>query len=155
MIKMSNKSSKRKTRKSKSNALVHGVYARDFLLPWESEEDFRKQLGELRSYWKPGSCLENEAVLDIARFTWQKHRAMRMLQASFQADPFTRDIVASGKKSWGGITKYLLRQAEADMPSQMRKMISELIDDTRKCMAKAVEEESDKDEIARVQEQVA
>jgi hypothetical protein len=59
------------------NALTHGVYSSEILLPGESEEDFVELYDGLRSELNPGSRLEDEAVLDLTRLHWLKRRAMQ------------------------------------------------------------------------------
>ena len=59
------------------NALVHGVYASDVLLPGESEEDFTNLYAAIRSDLNPEGALEEEAVLDIVRLHWLKRRAIK------------------------------------------------------------------------------
>jgi hypothetical protein len=59
------------------NALIHGVYARDILLPGENEEHFYDLFNAIRSELNPESPLEEEAVLDIVRSHWLKRRAIQ------------------------------------------------------------------------------
>jgi hypothetical protein len=59
------------------NALIHGVYARDILLPGENEEHFLGLFDAIRSELNPESPLEEEAVLDIVRSHWLKRRAIQ------------------------------------------------------------------------------
>jgi hypothetical protein len=60
------------------NALVHGIYASDVLLPGESEEDFSNLHAAIRSDLNPEGALEEEAVLDIVRLHWLKRRAIKV-----------------------------------------------------------------------------
>ena len=60
------------------NALVHGVYASDVLLPGESVEDFTNLYAAIRSDLNPEGTLEEEAVLDIVRLHWLKRRAIKV-----------------------------------------------------------------------------
>ena len=60
------------------NALVHGVYASDILLPGESVEDFTNLYAAIRSDLNPEGALEEEAVLDIVRLHWLKRRAIKV-----------------------------------------------------------------------------
>jgi hypothetical protein len=60
------------------NALVHGIYASDVLLPGESEEDFSNLYAAIRSDLNPEGALEEEAVLDIVRLHWLKRRAIKV-----------------------------------------------------------------------------
>jgi hypothetical protein len=64
MSKINAKSSKEPINDAKSirnkNALVHGVYAEDVLLPWESREDLEKLLADLREEFGPDGRMEEE-----------------------------------------------------------------------------------------------
>ena len=88
------------------NALVHGVYASDILLPGESVEDFTNLYAAIRSDLNPEGALEEEAVLDIVRLHWLKRRAIK---------------VAKGERPQGGrviyntdVPRYLARFRKAN-----------------------------------------
>jgi len=70
--------------KGAKNALIHGVYASDVLLPGESEENFSELYRAFRSELNPESPLEEEAVLDIARLHWLKRRAVQAAKGEFR-----------------------------------------------------------------------
>jgi hypothetical protein len=55
--------SKQPTKPRKKNALAHGVYGKDILLPWESMKDFKKLLVDLRDEFRPEGRMENEMFL--------------------------------------------------------------------------------------------
>jgi len=93
------------------NALQHGYYARDVLLPWESREDFEQLHADLRDELQPDGRMEEEIVFDITHLRWQKQRIRKMWHAATYGDPFVIDIVESGEKSWSGIRSYLRSQA--------------------------------------------
>jgi hypothetical protein len=95
------------------NALVHGLYAKDVLLPWDSKEDFEKLHEDLKAEFSPHGRAEHEAVLDLAMLHWQKHTLWRMRQVSVLKDPFTADILETERKSWSGI-RQSLRSAASD-----------------------------------------
>ena len=71
------------------NALVHGLYAKDVLLPWDSKADFEKLHEDLRAEFFPCGRAEEEAVLDLAFAHWDKHTIWRMRQTAVLKDPFT------------------------------------------------------------------
>jgi hypothetical protein len=89
------------------NALVHGLYAKDVLLPWDCREDFEKLHEDLKAEFSPHGRAEREAVLDLAMLHWHKHTLWRMRQVSVLKDPFTADILETERKSWSGIRKSL------------------------------------------------
>ena len=47
------------------NALSHGVYANDVVLPWENEQDFKYLLESIRAEFCPSGASEEEVVFDI------------------------------------------------------------------------------------------
>jgi hypothetical protein len=96
------------------NALVHGLYSKDVLLPWESREDFEKLHEDLQTEFQPHGRAEEEAVLDLAFLHWRKQTAWRMFQTALLKDPFTQDILQTGRKSWTGIRKRLRSAAKSE-----------------------------------------
>lgn len=94
------------------NALVHGLYAKDVLLPWDSEDDFVKLHDDLKAEFSPSGRAEEEAVLDLAFLHWNKQTLWRMRQAAVLKDPFTFDILQTERKSWAGIRKRLRAAAK-------------------------------------------
>jgi hypothetical protein len=98
------------------NALVHGVYAKDILLPWDSRDDFMQLHEELKREWAPNGPSEEEAVLDLAVLYWRKRTVWRLCKSKVLADPYTQDIVELKAISWTAIRKGL-RDAAKDQRS--------------------------------------
>jgi hypothetical protein len=96
------------------NALVHGLYARDVLLPWDSKSDFEKLHADLRAEFMPHGRAEEETVLDLTFLHWHKHTVYRMWQTSVLKDPFTQDILETKRKSWSGIRNRLRSAARSE-----------------------------------------
>jgi hypothetical protein len=138
------------------NALVHGLYAKDVLLPWDSKEDFEKLHEDLKAEFSPHGRAEEEAVLDLATLHWQKHTLWRMRQLAVLKDPFTGDILETERKSWSGIRKCLRAAAreertlvgalESGTAAQLLAQITRL----RKQMGAT----SDTEEVKRVEEKM-
>ena len=97
----------KKNRTGGRNALVHGLYAKDILLPWDSRDDFEKLHEDLKVEFSPRGRAEEEAVLDLAVLHWRKQSVWRMWQTAVLKDPFTLDIVKTDSKSWSKIRKQL------------------------------------------------
>ena len=118
-----------KTRKTK-NALIHGLYSSDLVMPWESREDFENLLAALRAEFNPDGPMEQETVLDLACLRWNKQRVRKMWHAATYKDPFAIELIESGKKSWNGIRRYLRRQARDSqtMIGSLQKMFGQLVD---------------------------
>jgi hypothetical protein len=102
------------TKSHSRNALVHGLYAKDVLLPWDSKEDFEKLCEDLRAEFRPRGRAEEEAVLDLAFIHWNKQTLWRMRQAAVLKDAFTLDILQTERKSWSGIRKQLRAAAKSE-----------------------------------------
>lgn len=70
------------TRKNggRNNALKHGVFAQDLILPGESREDMENLYQSLVEEWKPEGPLEDDAVRTFAKCLWAKRRAERFYQ---------------------------------------------------------------------------
>src|SRR5215211_2068068 len=65
------------------NALTHGVYSSEIVLPGESEEDFIELFNAFRGELNPGTALEEEAVLDLTRLHWLKRRVIKAAKRQF------------------------------------------------------------------------
>jgi hypothetical protein len=109
------------------NALIHGVYASDNVLPWESEEDFEYVHAELRAEWGPEGRTEDETVLSLARLHWLKHRLMRSTQIAFRKDPFVAELDKAGVKSWADVQTFL--QSRADEGNSVMKAVRETLEE--------------------------
>jgi hypothetical protein len=96
------------------NALLHGLYARDVLLPWDSKEDFLRLHEDLKAGFFPDGRAEEEAVLDLAFLHWQKRTIWRLRQSAVLRDPFTEDIIQTKSKSWSDIRKRLRAAAYSE-----------------------------------------
>ena|SRR6478736_6181802 len=94
----------------KAGQFGHGLYARDFLLPWEDREGFEALHAELKEEFFPKGVSEEECVLDLAQLHWQKRTLWRLRTAAVVRDRFTEEIVATGKKSWGGFARVCVKR---------------------------------------------
>ncbi len=89
------------------NALVHGVYASDIVLPWESPDDFEHLHRDFVAEWTPQGRQEEETVLTLARWTWLRHRLMRSTQMAMRRDPLVSELEKSGVKTWDEVVRFL------------------------------------------------
>ena len=63
--------------RSKRNAIKHGIFAREVLLPSERNSDFNRLLEGLRKDYKPKGTLENLLVERLAEILWRRCRLIR------------------------------------------------------------------------------
>jgi hypothetical protein len=95
-----------------STHLIHGLYAKDILLPWEDREEFIKLHEGLKIEYFPNGPSEEACVFDLAQAHWQKGTLSRLRTATVLGDHFTQEILATGKKSWAGIRQGLRKKAK-------------------------------------------
>ena len=95
------------------NALVHGLYASDIILPCESEEVFACLFRELKVELMPSGRQEMETVLSIARLNFLKHRLMRSTQMACRNDQFLAELEKAGAKTWADVSAVIQQKATA------------------------------------------
>jgi len=91
------------------NALVHGVYSSDLILPWEKAEDFIELLNGLRRDFQPIGMSEDLAIFDKACAYWKKFRMQRVNQVALHQNAIAAQIEESGKRGVNGIRSHLDR----------------------------------------------
>lgn len=97
-------------KQSNQNALVHGVYSSDIVLPWERAEDFNELLKGIRLDFKPNGTTEDDIVFEIVVLHWKKRRINRALQLAFLQSNVAAEIEKSGKRSVSGIRRFFKTQ---------------------------------------------
>jgi hypothetical protein len=137
-------------------ALVHGLYASDIILPWESEEEFQRLFRELKEEWLPHGRQEFETLLSLARLNWLKHRLMRSTQIAFRRDPLVAELEKSGAKTWSAVSQFMDEKAEADddLMTEAKATLKELKDATKHASALMTASNPDTQKIYRAIETV-
>ena len=97
--------------KSSKNALTHGVYAQEVLLPWEHAQAFDNLHEEIRRDLKPSGYLQEEAVRDIAKEIWRKQRLAITYALPFYKKPMTPELMEAAKGGITGLAAYLADQS--------------------------------------------
>ena len=97
--------------KSSKNALTHGVYAQEVVLPWEHAQAFDNLHEEIRRDLKPSGYLQEEAVRDIAKEIWRKQRLAITYALPFYKKPMTPELMEAAKGGIRGLAAYLADQS--------------------------------------------
>ena len=97
--------------KSSKNALTHGVYAQEVVLPWEDAQAFDNLHEEIRRDLKPSGYLQEEAVRDIAKEIWRKQRLAITYALPFYKKPMTPELMEAAKGGIRGLAAYLADQS--------------------------------------------
>ena len=63
--------------KQNTNALKHGAYSGQIILPGESIEDFDELHRSLTNEWKPVGPLECDCIATLTKCLWRKRRLAR------------------------------------------------------------------------------
>jgi hypothetical protein len=95
------------TARAHKNALSHGIYTEDMVLPWENAKDFVDLHKALREDLEPDGLTENETVLGIAGLYWKKRRLMIGCQLAYRRHPNAGALTKAGVSGWSGVEQYL------------------------------------------------
>jgi hypothetical protein len=71
------------SKKKNKNALKHGAYAKDIVLPNESAEEFEQLRQEFHLQFNPIGAPQEAVVRELAEIQWVKNRLNRPLRQSF------------------------------------------------------------------------
>ena len=93
------------TKKGNKNALLHGVYSHEVIMPWENEDDFKTLHQAFRMEWNPRGYSEEQCVLDVTYYTWMKWRAIKAAQLRFFKTPLAGEI-KPGEDTWETMIEY-------------------------------------------------
>jgi hypothetical protein len=107
-------SEKTASKPKKVGSIVHGLYAKDLLLPWDDREEFVALYSGLKQEFFPNGPSEEECVTDLAQLYWQKRTLWRLRTATVLRDRFTEEIVAMNRTSWAGIRRGLREKAREE-----------------------------------------
>ena len=66
------------------DALVHGLYSSDIVLPSENQQEFDALLEGYREEYRPDGPSEEDAVFDLVCLEWKKRRLMTGLRDAYQ-----------------------------------------------------------------------
>jgi hypothetical protein len=98
------------TSNSSKNALSHGAYSSQAVLPWENEQEFKDLHEELREDFFPNGRAEEETVFDLACLNWKKRRLNIGSQLAFRRDRDVSALTEAGRlNGWEGIAEHFAK----------------------------------------------
>jgi len=109
--------------KSTKNALSHGAYSSDVILPWENADDFNELHQELREELFASGRSEEEAVAELACLHWKKRRLNVAFQLAARRDAhFSKLVDAGQREGWKGIIDYIANASD-DSNASIRELM--------------------------------
>ena len=92
------------------NAMRHGAWSADCVLPGESADEFFELVNSLFKDFAPTTTIEEEIVRDLAATTWKKRRANIYLQLALLQTSAVNEIEESEQRTVKGIQRHLNRK---------------------------------------------
>ena len=92
---------------AEKNALKHGLYSKDVVLPWEDQEEFDELHLKYREEFNPEGAFEEDLVGQIAQLQWLKGRLWRHHHQRFTSDPIAEDLESVATKGSSAIEAYV------------------------------------------------
>jgi Skp family chaperone for outer membrane proteins len=89
------------------NAITHGLYATEVVLPWEDPKEFSKLHEALRDEYWPDGFSEEAAISDMAIWYWKKRRLNVGSQLAFHRQQEASAIIAASSNGWQGVADYI------------------------------------------------
>ena len=103
------------------NALKHGLYSKDVVLPWEDQKEFDELHREYREEFNPEGAVEEDLVGHIVRLQWLKGRWWRHHHRQFTSDPIAEDLESLATKGSSAIEDYMRTGIAASQEEWERK----------------------------------
>ena len=122
-------------RQSSKNALTHGIYAKDFVLSWEDENELWRLREGTWAELQPEGCIEEETAFAIVRLLWQKRRLARSLELTLKSESLSTK--AAEAKCWDDIVNILTAA------STTKTSLAEEANNSLKALTKAIEKVSE------------
>ena len=121
------------------NALTHGFYATDVVLPWENQQEFDELL---RRYWDeycPDGVSEEAAVSELTSLHWKKRRLEAGLQQALQKQ---RDFDSIDVWDLGAVAKSQAKAAQVGCAIVQKHLEQVFKPDEAKADSQAAEDEA-------------
>ena len=131
------------TSKRPKNALSHGVYCSDVVLPWENEQLFNDLHQAFREEYYPDGVSEEAAVFELASLHWKRRRLTIGTQLAFHGQADADALAKAGDDGWEGVARYLKKtSADGDrvcdvaraLANSHTKVVTKVLDEINQCI---------------------
>lgn len=113
------------------NAISHGLYVRDPILPWEDAKDYAAYTEGIRGELMPDGPLEEETVREIADLHWRKRRLVFHWQLQCQDKVPSAELMAAAKAGHHRFLEYY-RETKKTVPEKgISTKLAEFIEKTK------------------------
>lgn len=113
------------SKQSNRNAFRHGLYARETVLPWESEQAFADLHQSFIDELQPEGPLEQEAVREVAELHWRKQRLAMGYLLPFYRDMPPAALIEAARQGLLVLASYL---GKTDTPGTVTATSSQILD---------------------------
>jgi hypothetical protein len=114
--------------KRSQNALTHGLYAREAVLPWESADAFAAYYRAIRDDLDPEGPLEEEAVREVAELHWRKQRLAMGYLLQYYKDTPPPELIKAAKGGLGSLAAHLASAAAPSVGATIVATGSQILD---------------------------
>ena len=108
------------------NALSHGLYARETVLPWEDPKKFEALAQAVHDELMPSGPLEEAAVREVAELHWRKQRLALGYLLRFYKAPPPAELVEAANGGLTSLAAYL--RAESGARTSLLMTSSQMLD---------------------------
>ena len=131
------------TSKRPKNAISHGVYSSDVVLPWENEQQFNELHQALREEYYPDGVSEEAAVFELASLHWKRRRLTIGIQLAFHGQADADALAEAGGDGWQGVARHLkTTSADGDrvcdvaraLANSHTKVVTKVLDEINQCI---------------------
>jgi hypothetical protein len=129
--------------KRPKNAISHGVYFSDVVLPWENEQLFNDLHQALREEYYPDGVSEEAAVFELASLYRKRRRLTIGIQLAFHGQADADALAEAGDDGWEGVARYLKKtSADGDrvcdvaraLANSHTKVVTKVLDEINQCI---------------------
>lgn len=97
----------REESQTRPNALKHGIYSEQVVLPWERVDEFEPILRSYQDELNPEGALENDIVGQIAQLQWFKRRLLRHHKMQLVTHPHAGELAGVADQGYPAVEQFV------------------------------------------------